>query len=148
MSEIKIAGKKTELGKSGNVTVDVRPGGWKIITTADGKRHRMRSVRVGNNFFTHIDGKTIAGSLVEKNRATGGAADEGLIPQYPGKVRKILVKEGETVKAGDSLILLEAMKMEFAIKAPALGKVKKWKIKEGENFSPGSSLLEFEESKK
>lgn len=148
MSEIKIAGKKSELGKTDKINVDVRPGGWKIITTADGKRHRMRAVRVGNQFFTHIDGKTIAGALVEKNRSTGGSSDEGLIPQYPGKVRKILVKEGDGVEAGESLILLEAMKMEFAIKAPSKGKVKKWKVKEGENFSPGASLLDFEESKK
>lgn len=147
MSEIKLSGKKFDCGKPGKISVETRPGGWKIITMEDGSRHRVRSMRVGQSFFTHVDGKTLTGTIVEKNRSTGTQADEGMIPQYPGKVRKILVAESQAVSAGESLILLEAMKMEFAIKAPSNGKVKKWKIKEGENFSPGASLLEFEVSK-
>lgn len=150
MREIKVAGKRVELKAATGNTIESRPGGWKIITDSTGKRTRFRTARHADQFFIHADGKTTYGSIVEKQRSSdqGGGAAESLAPQYPGKVRKILVKEGEKVAEGDSLILLEAMKMEFAIKAPTAGIVKKWKIKEGENFSPGANLLDFEESKK
>ena len=42
-----------------------------------------------------------------------------------GKIRKILVKDGDQVEMGTPLVLVEAMKMEFSIKAPSKGTVKK-----------------------
>ncbi|MEO5909481.1 MAG: acetyl-CoA carboxylase biotin carboxyl carrier protein subunit [Pelobium sp.] len=59
----------------------------------------------------------------------------------PGLVLKILVKEGDEVKKGDSLLVLEAMKMENMIKAPADIHIKKINIKPGDKVEKNQSLI-------
>ena len=59
----------------------------------------------------------------------------------PGKVLKILVDQGEMVKEGQVLLLLEAMKMENEIFASGAGVVKRINCKEGETVNTGDTLL-------
>lgn len=59
----------------------------------------------------------------------------------PGKVLKILVEQGEMVKEGQVLLLLEAMKMENEIFASSTGVVKRINCKEGETVNTGDTLL-------
>ena len=61
----------------------------------------------------------------------------------PGMVLKILVNEGDEVQKGDSLIVLEAMKMENMLKAQGNGLVKGIKIKSGEAVEKGALLISF-----
>lgn len=61
----------------------------------------------------------------------------------PGKVIEILVKESEAVKKGDSLLILEAMKMENVIKAPHDLNVKSIKVKLGQAVEKGAVLLKL-----
>jgi biotin carboxyl carrier protein len=61
----------------------------------------------------------------------------------PGMVLQIFVNEGMEVKKGDNLFVLEAMKMENIIKAPADVIVKKVKIKPGDKVEKGQVLLMF-----
>jgi len=61
----------------------------------------------------------------------------------PGLVLNILVEEGQEVKKGDALIVLEAMKMENILKSPADGKVKKVAVKKGIAVEKGQILIEF-----
>lgn len=62
----------------------------------------------------------------------------------PGTVAKILVKDGESVKAGQSLIIIEAMKMETQILAPTSGKVLNVNVKEGQQVKNGELLVKLE----
>ncbi len=62
----------------------------------------------------------------------------------PGNILKINVKVGDVIKAGDSLLIMEAMKMENNIQAETNGTVKAVKINEGENVLQGDVLLELE----
>ncbi len=59
----------------------------------------------------------------------------------PGLVLKIEVKEGQQVEKNDTLLTLEAMKMENLIKAPATGIVKSIKVKEGEAVNKNQLLV-------
>jgi len=61
----------------------------------------------------------------------------------PGMVLNILVEEGQDIKKGDALIILEAMKMENILKSPADGKVKKVAVKKGIAVEKGQILIEF-----
>ena len=61
----------------------------------------------------------------------------------PGLVLNILVEEGQEIKKGDALIVLEAMKMENILKSPADGKVKKVAVKKGVAVEKGQILIEF-----
>lgn len=62
----------------------------------------------------------------------------------PGKILNVLVKAGDIVKKGDTLVVLEAMKMQNAILASTNGVIKKVCIKEGENTSKNDLLIELE----
>jgi len=61
----------------------------------------------------------------------------------PGLVLNILVEEGQEIKKGDALIVLEAMKMENILKSPTDGKVKKVAVKKGIAVEKGQILIEF-----
>ena len=61
----------------------------------------------------------------------------------PGLVLNILVEDGQEIKKGDALIVLEAMKMENILKSPADGKVKKVAVKKGVAVEKGQILIEF-----
>jgi biotin carboxyl carrier protein len=60
----------------------------------------------------------------------------------PGQVLKILVQEGQTVAAGDALLILEAMKMEQTIRAVTGGVVEVIKVRTGQVVSPGDVLVQ------
>ena len=61
----------------------------------------------------------------------------------PGLVFNLLVNAGDAVKRGDSLLILEAMKMENIIKAPNDGVVKNIKIEKGQAVEKGQVLIEM-----
>ena len=61
-----------------------------------------------------------------------------------GKVLRTSVQEGEEVKQGQVLLLLEAMKMENEINAPGDGKIKEIRVKQGDSVNPGDTLLILE----
>ena len=61
----------------------------------------------------------------------------------PGMIIDLRVKAGDQVKAGDPLLVLEAMKMENIIKAPGEGTVKQVKIKKGDTVEKNQVLIEF-----
>jgi len=77
-----------------------------------------------------------------------GAQDEkgGLTAPMPGKVVSFAVKVGDKVKAGQSLAVMEAMKMEHTIVAPKDGEVKELLYAPGDQIAEGAELLKLEHS--
>ena len=65
----------------------------------------------------------------------------GLVAPMPGKVIEVKVKKGDKVKAGDTLIIIEAMKMEHSIKATESGKVTKLMVTLNQQVDNGVTLL-------
>lgn len=72
-----------------------------------------------------------------------GAADRLAAPM-PGKVTAVFVKDGERVSAGQALMVLEAMKMEHTIKAPADGIVAEVRFAPGDQVGEGEELAVFD----
>ena len=68
-------------------------------------------------------------------------AGEAVCAPMPGTILRISVTEGQTVKAGDVLCVLEAMKMENEIKAPKDGKVIQILVAKGANVATGATLV-------
>jgi biotin carboxyl carrier protein len=64
--------------------------------------------------------------------------------QMPGKIIRILVKEGQSVEKGQGLLVMEAMKMENEIRAVQAGKVSKLDAVLGKNVETGAELLVLE----
>ena len=60
----------------------------------------------------------------------------------------MLIKDGESVRKGQALMIIEAMKMEHTISAPRSGTIKRIYFAAGEQVAEGAQLLEFEETAK
>jgi len=75
--------------------------------------------------------------------AAGGAGAAGgiLMAPMPGKVVKLLVKEGDKVEEGQSLLILEAMKMQNEFKSPTPGVVAKLHVAEGGTVETAQSMV-------
>ncbi|XP_011944178.1 PREDICTED: methylcrotonoyl-CoA carboxylase subunit alpha, mitochondrial isoform X1 [Cercocebus atys] len=69
----------------------------------------------------------------------------GPLAPMTGTIEKVFVKAGDKVKAGDSLMVMIAMKMEHTIKAPKDGTIKKVFYREGAQANRHTPLVEFEE---
>ena len=76
--------------------------------------------------------------------SSGPSSESSLQSPMPAKVIEVLVKVGDKVKAQQALIRLEAMKMEFVIKAPEAGVVKVLKATTGDQVEAGVALVAFE----
>jgi biotin carboxyl carrier protein len=76
-------------------------------------------------------------------RAGGkGSAGKAMVTSpMPGKVVKLLVKEGQEVGAGEGVVVVEAMKMENELKSAIAGKVKEIFVEEGQVVESGAKLL-------
>lgn len=83
----------------------------------------------------------VIASTVATKKTVAGAGS--VVAPIPGQIHSILVKEGDSVNAGEPVIILEAMKMESEINAVASGKIKKIAVKQGENVQEGQVLLEI-----
>jgi methylmalonyl-CoA carboxyltransferase 1.3S subunit len=75
-----------------------------------------------------------------------GNVDEGKVARSPvtGTVVKVSAQPGQTLQAGDVLLVLEAMKMETNITAPNAGKVAAIKVAAGDSVQAGQVVVEFE----
>jgi 3-methylcrotonyl-CoA carboxylase alpha subunit len=81
----------------------------------------------------------------EKHIHPEGHREKGLGAPMPGLVLRVLVREGDQVHTHQTLVVLEAMKMEHAIEAPHDGVVKKVHCQEGGRVNEGQLLVELEQ---
>ena len=118
-------------------------GGGRYLVTSGGRTSVVYGVRHGADVWLFQDGRTF---VIRERSAErqGGDLETALASPMPASVVGIKVTPGEHVKAGDVLIVLEAMKMELPITAPRDGKVTKLLCAVGELVQPGVPLLEFE----
>ncbi|MGC8803055.1 MAG: acetyl-CoA carboxylase biotin carboxyl carrier protein subunit [Bacteroidales bacterium] len=70
--------------------------------------------------------------------------EKQLISFMPGTVQKVLVEEGQQVKRGDTLLILESMKMMNRVRAHADGIVKQIRVKPGESIPKNYPMIELE----
>lgn len=73
-----------------------------------------------------------------------GKKVQNVLSPMPGLIFEINVAEGDEVKEGDNLLILEAMKMENVISSPRDGMIKKVAVKKGEAIEKKALLIEFE----
>ena len=79
---------------------------------------------------------------LKSGKAIGG--DTGLTSGMPGKIIKVMVKEGDKVEEGTPLLIMEAMKMENEMKASGEATIKKVMVAPGDNVETGASLIQYE----
>jgi pyruvate carboxylase subunit B len=119
-------------GASWMLTVDpVERGRWEV-----GWRGDRWEVEVVDERTRHI--RSLAGP--GRARSGGGA----LKAPMPGLVIRVLVEPGQSVEAGQGVVVLEAMKMENELKAPAAGVVRAVRAEVGRAVEKGEVLVELE----
>jgi len=79
-----------------------------------------------------------------KGGAAGAARGQTLTAPLPGKITHIAVQVGDRVAAGDTLVVIEAMKMENEFKAAAAGTVAEVRVAAGQAVNPGDVLVVLE----
>ncbi|HEY9535419.1 MAG TPA: acetyl-CoA carboxylase biotin carboxyl carrier protein subunit [Mucilaginibacter sp.] len=105
---------------------------------------KTAQIRVNNNIY-NITAKDRFDLLLDKMGLTDltSAKVSELKAPMPGLVLKVFAEDGSTVQKGDSLFILEAMKMENIIKSPVDAVVKRVKVKPGDKLEKGQILLQF-----
>ena len=95
--------------------------------------------------FIFIDGNVFRVKPVELTgvRKTKKKEEGDLSSPISGKVVSIKVKNGDLVKKGDVIMVIEAMKMEYLIRAPFNGKIKKINFKESDQIEIGQNTVEL-----
>ena len=108
----------------------------------DGKRHYSRVTTSKNNILVHMPfGDVMLQSKPRFKMPGTEVTIGGLIAPMPGKVIDVKVKKGKKVKAGDTLVILEAMKMEHSIKAAEDGTVSELLISVNDQVENGALLM-------
>ena len=108
----------------------------------DGKRHYSRVTVSKNNILVHMPFGDVMLQLKPRFKMPGTEVTiGGLIAPMPGKVIDVKVKKGKKVKAGDTLVILEAMKMEHSIKASEDGTVSELLISVNDQVENGALLM-------
>nr|WP_067056890.1 acetyl-CoA carboxylase biotin carboxyl carrier protein subunit [Mucilaginibacter sp. L294] len=119
-------------------------GSYNAEVVSFDREAKTAEIKVNNNIYT-IAAKDQFDVLLDKmglsNLMTAKVSE--IKAPMPGLVLKVLVEEGAEVKKGENLFVLEAMKMENIIKAPADVTVKTIKIKPGDKVEKGQILMMF-----
>jgi acetyl-CoA/propionyl-CoA carboxylase biotin carboxyl carrier protein len=102
----------------------------------------------GPQHWVSIGGQTVLLTTSAGAARTTAGSDQmsSLAAPMPGQVRVVNVRVGETVSRGQTLMVLEAMKMEIRIQAPHSGRVKAVYIKQGQTVDREHILIELEEA--
>lgn len=119
--------------------------GWYLVRDGD-KTWRVAAAVDANGTWLFFEGRTVhvpRESAGARGR-TKGRGDAGVMAPMPATVVAINAEPGKTVAEGDTVIVLEAMKMELPIRAPRAGVVKAVHCAKGDLVQPGVSLLEIE----
>ena len=153
-----------------SLKVEFKDGNYKI--ELDGKNYDINAESISSNTISFlVDGKTLTAYLAgsdgkvyvsingeefciekpdEKSKKDFAGeyahiGEKGFVSTpMPGKIVKIMVKVGDEVRKNQTLVIVEAMKMENEIKSPTVAKIKKINFKEGDIVDTGQPIVELE----
>jgi glutaconyl-CoA/methylmalonyl-CoA decarboxylase subunit gamma len=132
------------------VEVDARLTGQGIYSLLiGGVSHVVDVVDREGTCVVHVGGETYEILVEEQTRwiirtrggAAAGAHGQTLTAPLPGKIAHVAVRPGDRVQAGDTLVVIEAMKMENEFKASAPGTVAEVRVEPGQAVNPGDVLV-------
>jgi 3-methylcrotonyl-CoA carboxylase alpha subunit len=124
-------------------------GGSELRVDLGGRRINVTVVSANEKRHVFIDGVCFVFAAIDPlfHAGSGGGAEGGLTAPMPGKVIALIAPVGARIEKGAPLLILEAMKMEHTIAAPAAGVVRAFRFNVGEQVSDGAELVEFEADK-
>ena len=133
-------GDELDIGKR-SVRPDGKPG--RAIVELGGATKLAHVARSGDSWWVHVDGRAHEIRFHEQGSKGPSYSDGSLTAPMPGTILELLVKQGQRVRQGQSLVVLEAMKMEHRISAPKAGEITKLHYDKGDRVEMGSVLIEI-----
>jgi 3-methylcrotonyl-CoA carboxylase alpha subunit len=126
--------------RTGNSTLRIELGGMRLPATV---------IAAGEKRHVFLHGRAWQLACVDPLYHAGEGVGEsgGLAAPMPGKVISLIAQPGSEVEQGAPLLILEAMKMEHTIAAPAKGTLKAFRFGVGDSVSEGAELVDFEPAK-
>lgn len=121
-----------------------------IKVRIDGIDCKAQAQIIKGTLWVHVNGRTFtmdssAGQKSRRKAGVGSASDTVNAPM-PGKVTKILVPAGAAVKAGQAILVMEAMKMEYTLKCEIAGTVDVISCAAGDQVALGKALVKIKPS--
>lgn len=130
-------------------SVEAIESGWYSILMG-GKSLELRVAAIDGKPATYrvrMDGAEFSIEIIDPRKWVRGsgaalaAGSQNIIAPMPGKVVRILVDEGQSIEAGQGLLVVEAMKMQNEIKSQKAGTVGKVSVHEGQTVNAGQTLM-------
>jgi len=125
-----------------STAAQVSPAGDRLWVRSEAGTHSALVVRQGDAVFISYRGRQFR--IERRSQRAGGmhaAASGELIAPMPGQIVDVRVSIGDMVQAGDTLVVLEAMKTQQPIRAPFAGVVTMLKAEKGNQVTEGATLV-------
>lgn len=122
-------------------------GGGEYLLTLDGASHRVQLARQGDTVFIHADGRAWKAEgldPLQEASGAGGTSSDTVTANMPGTVVSISCKQGDRVKKGDALLVIESMKLQTTVGAPRDGVVATCHVEAGGTFDKDVTLVTLE----
>jgi 3-methylcrotonyl-CoA carboxylase alpha subunit len=131
--------------EAGAFTIADEGEGRFVVSGSGGERRAIATTGAGESVWVGVDGQVFEFRVSQDAGAARSESkdQDALSPPMSATVVRIVVQPGAAVQAGDTLIVLEAMKMELPIRAPRAGIVRAIHCHEGDLVQPGVLLVEL-----
>jgi biotin carboxyl carrier protein len=131
-----------------DAVTEVEPGVYSVVL--GGESFEVRLLPAAGGWIAEINGKRYAVEVRDPRNARRslrnalGSGRQNVASPMPGKVIRVLVKEGDSVEAGQGLVVVEAMKMQNEMKASRPAHVVSVLAKAGDTIGAGDTLVVLE----
>jgi biotin carboxyl carrier protein len=126
----------------------VQPGVYSVLL--DGKQFRVTVMATREGMRLEARGRHFTVEVVDprnisrRSRTMVGSGRQNVNALMPGKVIRVLVREGDVVESGSGLVVVEAMKMQNEMKASRAGRVVEVRVGDGDTVIAGEALVVLE----
>ena len=117
----------------------------RILVELGGVRSFAHVSRCGDEWWIHFQGRIYVTNMHEPGSQDSSLSEGSLSAPMPGTILDVMVKKGQRVREGQTLLVMEAMKMEHRIQAPRAGEVTSVYFKKGDRVDMGANLVEIGE---
>lgn len=121
-----------------------------LFLEIDGKTEKVLAQKIKGKLWFHYHGKTLeyqpAGVGTSSGQETVAQDPTQIVAPMPGKIIKILKNVADTVSKGETVIAMEAMKMEYNLKATQDMKIEEIHCSENQTVSLGDKLVSLSEA--
>jgi biotin carboxyl carrier protein len=145
--EAKVDGKPVELdvalldekGAQGR-QLNIRVDGQVVDLTIEGAPPELGATASGHRAFVRVESERMRAAESAKKSSTAGG-ERVIKSPMPGRVVKVLVAKGDSVQAGQGLLVLEAMKMENEVRTKTAGTIAEVHVAAGSAVEGGAKLV-------